>query len=258
MRFRNVLPVVVAAVAAMLGGPDSARAGYSFRVTELNGAGQVVATQTQTGLGNAASFTFTGLTDFDVTLVNNLTITGGGVTKATPGFSINALNPGSIGKSVLIEVLGDSFVNPSVGTASFISANAGPSANTLAASLTYDSSVINGNAALTAAPSVGSSYSGITAALLGTVELKGSMGNNVSSLLTPNPGQGSNFTIGGPFSFYQTILIGNVTTAGTGSFSSATTVQPTPAPAGLVLGLTGMPVLGLFGWLRRRKAAPVV
>ena len=32
-------------------------------------------------------------------------------------------------------------------------------------------------------------------------------------------------------------------------------ITPTPAPAGLVLAIAGLPILGGFGWLRRRKVA---
>jgi hypothetical protein len=41
------------------------------------------------------------------------------------------------------------------------------------------------------------------------------------------------------------------------NYGSTTTLAATPAPAGLVLALTGLPALGIGGWLRRRhKKAP--
>jgi hypothetical protein len=42
---------------------------------------------------------------------------------------------------------------------------------------------------------------------------------------------------------------------GKANYSDHVNVTPTPAPAGVVLALTGLPVLGVGGWLRRRKQA---
>jgi len=60
---------------------------------------------------------------------------------------------------------------------------------------------------------------------------------------------------------YSLALISNYTiTAGATAASLTVTggnaqTIPTPAPAGAVLALTGLPLLGLGGWLRRRKQA---
>jgi len=62
-----------------------------------------------------------------------------------------------------------------------------------------------------------------------------------------------------PFSFYQVYTIsGFGNSNATGNVSMGTSVNATPAPAGLVLALTGMLVLGVFGWRRRRSAASAI
>ncbi len=62
------------------------------------------------------------------------------------------------------------------------------------------------------------------------------------------------FSIVNPFSFYQTYTFSDFTnSAKAGSLSAGSTVAAVPAPAGLVLALTGLPVFGA-GWLRRRRA----
>jgi len=67
-----------------------------------------------------------------------------------------------------------------------------------------------------------------------------------------NSAQGSISPLG------TTFTVGNKSTvsllAGSqANFTVTTHAVPAPAPAGLVLALTGLPVLGMGGWLRRRR-----
>jgi hypothetical protein len=58
------------------------------------------------------------------------------------------------------------------------------------------------------------------------------------------------FSKTGTYSIYQVVT---VTFTGAGSVSFNDTVGTAPAPAGLVLALTGLPALGVGNWLRRRR-----
>jgi hypothetical protein len=72
--------------------------------------------------------------------------------------------------------------------------------------------------------------------------------------LTPNPVTGAGFNQSGSrFSFYQAYTFNDFTTTGAGSLSSGSSinVSAVPAPAGLILALTGLPAVA---WIRRRKA----
>jgi len=63
---------------------------------------------------------------------------------------------------------------------------------------------------------------------------------------------GTNFNKTGTYSMYEVVTV-TFTSAGSVSFNGVTGTAP--APAGLVLALTGMPVLGLGAWVRRRRAS---
>jgi hypothetical protein len=55
-----------------------------------------------------------------------------------------------------------------------------------------------------------------------------------------------------PYSLTQKVVIA---TTGISVSSGDLALSPAPAPAGLVIALTGMPMLGLGAWLRRRRTA---
>jgi hypothetical protein len=90
----------------------------------------------------------------------------------------------------------------------------------------------------------------------GTTDVKqtatSSGGSAFGVTLLPNP-DSFLFTRSGNFALNQDLtvaLTNNINT--TGQVELLTTVAPVPAPAGLVLALTGMPVLAFGGWMRRR------
>lgn len=90
------------------------------------------------------------------------------------------------------------------------------------------------------------------------------IGNGTSAIIThPSPGNNasndteifSNSTT--PFTLTLVLRAQFHTATGTNSvdLDGTLSVQPIPAPAGLILALSGMPVLGLGAWLRRRRTA---
>jgi len=265
-RFRNFLPLVaVLAVGVVLAAPGSAKASFQIRFTEVDSSNKVIATATSAVQSNTGGITFqafnTSLADFTVTAANNIATTGGFITSHSETINItyNGSTIGAGGPKLLVEFIGDNYLAPPTSLA-FITSNASPSSAGLSInSITMASSVINGNTigGGLVAPVIGSTYTGaITAGLLGTTNLSGSSGVNTSAVLTPNPGVGPNFGLSTPFTFYQSYSFSNFGQTGVAAqaFSAGSSVSAVPAPAGLVLALTGLPALGAIGWLRRRKA----
>lgn len=88
-----------------------------------------------------------------------------------------------------------------------------------------------------------------TRTTVGTTSLD--LGNSVNPLV---PG----ITAGSKFSMTDVLVFTFTVDAGSGQTAaniSASSVASVPAPAGLVLALTGLPALGIGGWLRRRRQA---
>jgi hypothetical protein len=76
-------------------------------------------------------------------------------------------------------------------------------------------------------------------------------------VFTPGTSGNNNVPGGTPFSITDVLEFTFDVTPSSGQVSanvSASTVASVPAPAGLVLALTGIPVLGIGSWLRRRQA----
>jgi hypothetical protein len=237
--------------ALLLAAPSTARANFTIRATDVLSGGGVNASVTDAGASapdGSGSLVFNHTVgNFSITLVTNIVTTGPGFTAASQTLNITYNGPTAANSDKLIvEIASDGLQNPVSPAISFITSNGSPSTSGLtASSVVMTSGVINGNAAL-GAP-------GTTLGSVGTATGSGTMGS-ASSVLSPNPATGPDFVLpGNPFTFYQTYTINGFTnSAQSGSLSGGSTVQATPAPAGLVLALTAMPVLGLCGWLRRR------
>jgi len=118
--------------------------------------------------------------------------------------------------------------------------------------VTFDSYAVNGSGTPTlgsdqfpAAPLPGVTGIGDGAVLVSQTFAPGSFSNTL----------GTNFNKTGSYSLYTVVTV-TFTGAGSVSFNEITGV--TPVPAGLVLALTGIPVLGLGTWFRRRRGATVL
>jgi len=260
-RFRKMLLFAAMTAAAVLLGPPSARADFEVEFT-FGGATILVdaTTQTVTSSGGAstagASFNFSAGT----VSINNLTISPTG---ATGGFKISAtiadsnspggkvatidtsslsiLNQtGTAGNSTLVLTTGDtgftSPSGPSVGLTSTISATAAGT-NSANASVLFNSYLDTTNAQF-------GTQQGTPTILLSPLSPGSSLSGDTSAALTGTPS---------PYSLTEVAKITLANGDKLTDLSSGTTVVP--APAGLALALTGLPLLGLGGWLRRRKQA---
>jgi len=257
LRVFKLLPqaAVLLAGAVLLATPPPAQASFQLRATSYDASGNLVSSQIQNsggGPGSAQVASFS-LSDFSVTIVTNISNTGPGFSSHSSTVNLTYNGPaGATSHTLLVEVLGDSYTNPTAGTLSVISSNGSPSTSGLLANnVQMTSGVINGNVALGANATLATTPLG---SQLGMTTGVGTMGS-ASSVLVPNPASGSPFAIANPFTFYQTYTFGLFQTSGqSGSLTAGSTVVATPAPAGLVLALSGLPVLGGAGWLRRRTA----
>ncbi len=238
----------------MVGASQQARADFIIRATDLDSTNAVVADVTTTGLSAAngsGSLVFANAVgNFTITLVTNIATTGTGFTAASQTVNITYTGPtGASSDTLIIEVLGNDFSNPTSPPNASITSNASPSTDGLeVSSVTMTSGVLSGT--VTALGAAGTTLGGQFGETTGT----GTMGA-ASSVLMPNPVTGASFPIpSSPFSFYQTYTFsGFNSTNEAGSLSAGSTVS-SPAPAALVLAAAGLPMLGGYGWLRRRKA----
>ena len=240
--------------AAMLGTANQAEANFIVRATDLSSGGSVIASITDTDISNAdGSGTHTynhPVGDFSIVLNTNIATTGPGFTSVSDTLNITYNGPTAPNSDTLIiEVLGNFFSNPTAPALSIITSNGSPStAGLVASSVIMTSGVIAGN--VVALGAAGTTLGG----QLGMTTATGTMGS-VGSALVPNPVNGTSFNIPNPFSFYQTYTISGFSNSNQlGSISAGSTVHTAavPAPAGLLMVLTGLPLLGVAGWLRRR------
>jgi hypothetical protein len=250
----------------VLGFASSANAAFTLqiRVTAFDSGGTIIGASstsavfgpfaTPPGVGPAVHAATVG--SFNVVLANNISnenFLGSGFTShtltanITYGGAVFDTVAGTDSEKLVVEFIGIGYGTPPAGDV-FVVSNASPSEGTLSAdSVVFVSGVSNANAGL---PGIVGDTSGLVAASITTQT--GTMGP-ASTILTPNPDVSDTFAIANPFSFYQSMTFDNFTSTGNGA-QSAGSVVGVPAPAGLVLALAGLPVLGGYGWLRRRKA----
>jgi len=264
---RKSFVALALAVVGLLNAASAADAAFTLqiRVTSYNAAGVQTAQDTSPvtgpfatppGVGSIALTSTVG--NFNVVLTNNISnenFLNSGVTSHSLTTNItysgpvdNTTTAASESDRLVVEFIGEGYVTPPAGLAQVVS-NASPSVGTLSASsVTFVSGVDNSPLGL---PGAVGDTSGLVAASITTQT--GAMGP-ASSVLSPNPAVSSNFALNNPFSFYQVLTFDRFTNTGNGSLSAGSVVGA-PAPGGVVLALTALPALGVFGWLRRRKAA---
>jgi len=274
-RFRKFLPVVaLLVVAALFGAPPQAQAAYSVRVFDDGNLVATVATPVNPGDPGTA-----GNPGVYFIAVGNSLIFGG----STPHFDLTSgsgtsNNPGTLGGSNLalssneqiattfgatggthtirIELSQTGWTSPT-GTPLTLSSSAGGSFDyltgtnplaTQSVAATYQGFLDNTNT-LFGLPGAGSTpiqNANASRTTVGTSPLVFSPGTSVNTTV---PG-------GTPFSITDVLTFTFTLSAGSGQTTanvSASTVASVPAPAGLVLALSGLPVLGIGTWLRRRR-----
>jgi len=235
-RFRKYLPGLVAALVgvAMLGVPNQARATFQLRYS----------TTGQGGLAAATIITDGGAGDIDG-------LANGSITTATiTGLTIHASSTSfiSTGLSTLdLQVSGTADGNPLnlVVQASINGITTAPSPQIL--THTYGGSIL---------PPGGTTTSDTWVSQLNTTFTTSPSVAHSGPMNLNGPTDVMNFSATVPYSMTTQISVTGSPILGSQlSLDSNNSITPTPAPAGLVLALTGMPVLGVGAWVRRRRTA---
>jgi len=256
---KSMFMVAALAGAAVLTAPAPAHADLIIRVTSLDSSGGFIDSQFDLkplsdpmppASGQGAVFTGLG-GGFNITIATNISVSANGTTSQSMTVNLSYTGPTGAGTSnqLVVEFLGTNYITPVSPPLAYITSNASPSSGTLQAdSVTMVSGVSVTNAGLPGT-------AGDTSGLMGLTTGTGVM-TSAATILTPNPVVGAGFNqSGSKFSFYQAITFKDFTTTGGGDISAGSFVTTVPAPAGLILMLTGVPALAVPAWLRRRKTA---
>jgi hypothetical protein len=256
LRFRKFLPVAALLVgAALLGAPNQARAGYAVQVYDDN--------VLQGGIfsfvsGNSLVF-FGSTTHFSITNGSGLSNNPG--TQALSNLSLSSneqisttFGAGGGTHTIKIVLSQDGWLAPT-GTPLVLSASAGGSyAGTNAGNsvVAHYQGFLDPSNALFGTPGSGGTPV-LTASASGVPTPP-----NLTKPLVFAPATGVSIVPGGtPFSMTDVLTFTFNVTPGSGqdtaNVSASTAATAVPAPAGLALALAGLPVLGIGGWLRRRR-----
>ncbi len=231
IRFRKHLPWVALAVVALFGTANPVRAGIELDIQEDNGIVHRFTT------GN-----FSGtIGDFTIAAAFGSSNAPGGSNALTQLAAFSVTNNDSSTAHVL---------HISVSATGFTSPQSPPPLNLLD---TVSGSVVNGD--------VTGDFQGYADAS----DVLFGKGFASSDLTFSTVGSSKSFSAdGGKGGFspdgntYSESIFANYSLSGGSSLTVTggnTQTIPTPAPAGAVLALTGLPLLGIGGWLRRRKQA---
>lgn len=248
------LAAAAVAVVGLLASPSSADAAFRMRVETgtTTGPGVVLTDTLSTGI-----ISFSGsIGQFTLNVTTGLTAPAIMLPGYFEGMDLNNISINSTGAGTLrliLEVTGLG-ANTPLGAVALESAVGGTLTAPAGSSITFASYADSSNSA----PNLGPDTSPAGALPLVT-GIGGGSSVVTSQTFTPPPGAFSgtsttNFNNTGTYSLYAVVTV-KFTGAGLVSFDHQTATQP--VPAGLVMALTGMPVLGLGAWIRRRRAAAV-
>jgi len=231
-RFRNFLPLVVAALAcvATLGLASPARAGFTVTLHETGFADQTInltsGTINDTGNVNFGDYKV-NISAFDS--APGISTLFGGALVSQNTFTVTTITPA--GADLQITVQDDTFASGPYGTGSGVTVS-----NSLSTTAISDG-VVTAHGFM-----IGASTLTTTDISLTGPTLSGSVANSASGSVAP---LGSTFTLGNMSNVHFT--------GGNGQANfTVTTVAPVPEPATLLAAFTGLP-LGLGVWMRRRR-----
>jgi hypothetical protein len=223
------LAILVAMAAAMLWACSPAQAAFTITYHEVGVVGDVTVTLTAGGV------------------LNNASPPGGVFHDYTIGAFARSTSPGvdpSTGQTNLQNVQFDVKVNsPATGDLVVTLTDTGYS-NTLGSPVMFEGSVASSFISPGGTVTATHLLNGVT--LLGPQTLTSPSGS-IDQAVLASPGAGATFSV----SNVATVHLPGVALS-SAQYTVTTQASPVPAPAGLALVLTGVPVLGVGGWLRRR------
>lgn len=245
------------AAAALLASPAQSKADITILIQEVDAGGNAVGAGTLFTGSSVSGHSTANFAQIQVGVSSNSTFSTPTASLST-GFSylnINPVSPESNGIGLRITVT-DSFSRPPGGAPGVVNTTVG--ASTGSTGLIGLNTISNQTAVLDTSNNLIGQTNAAT-----VVSPTGAASGPQSITIPALPPSGSQFQI------QQTIIL-RVTTDGNTSVpagqtyggTAASSTQPlnppdaVPAPAGLVLALTGLPVLGLYRAYRRKKLAP--
>jgi len=254
-RFRNFLPLVALLVGAtILGAPAPARANFAVTVF-VDGVNQNVSLDA--GSDDNSFGVHANVTDFKVSIdaLSNWAGSQSGSLMSSNSNNKVTTNFGPSGGTHTIEIVisENGWLAPT-GSPLLVSNSAGgsigSSGNSISVAATNQGFLDTSNALATTSSPGGSSTAlqSASASLTGTGTA--SLNYNPGTAVNPNVPGATPFTLTQKFKFTVTTNGNLASTAGT---SATVSVTAAPAPAGLVLALSALPVLGVGHWLRRRR-----
>jgi len=240
LRSKKLLALAMALLGTIVfASPPQARAGYSYTIYD-DGVAQTGALPVTPG-GNSFA-TILSTTHFQISIASSFTTPSQDATVLQTQLQAQ-LNATGGTHTIQIKLAYDGYVLPA---GSPLNASSSGSATFTNSSATTDSASFQawGVSGSSSAFQNGTTGGAQTANSPGGSTTPITLSPATSIFLLPNPTN--------TFSLSQTLslTLGNGAT-NAGQVQGTTTVT-VPAPAGVILALTGMPVLGFAGWLRRR------
>jgi len=228
---RKFFVAAAVAAAALIGSASSADAGFTVTLHETGFADQTInltsGTSNDTGNVNFGDYKV-NISAFDS--APGISTLFGGALVSQNTFTVTTTTPA--GADLRITVQDDTFSSGPYGSGVGVTVR-----NSLSTTLISDGTV-TANGFMIGTSTLTTSNISLTGPTLG-----GNVANSISGSVAP---LGATFTLGNVSTVHFTG--GN----GTANFT-VTTLAPVPAPAGVVLALTSLPMLGIGGWIRRRR-----
>ncbi|HEY2910789.1 MAG TPA: hypothetical protein VGI99_11110 [Gemmataceae bacterium] len=255
LRTMRLFSAGILTAAAVLGSPAASRADTQILIQELDGLGNPISGASQIFTGTTASFTTPDFTNIQVGTTPNSGAIGSLNTTVTAALASN-LNTAN---TLQVIVTSDGFVNPFPGQPAKIDNNVGAS-----------SGIVGGTNQITGTTQVfgvplsppanqigqiagGPSIVGPSAVAIATSPVSGTVSDTqLTSTSLP-----TNFAIQQTITVRATPDVGGAiatgsTVGGTVGSTVVTNASPVPAPAGLLLALSAIPVVGIRRILRKK------
>jgi hypothetical protein len=237
-KFLKSLAIALVLMAGLLSSPSSARADIMIAVTDVN-TGKTLTFDDSTPNNILSNFSFIPQSNFNFT--GSITLSDN-----TPGTQANALMR-QVTVDTTSAVANDS-LKIVVSDSTFIS----PVANSVLLATNVSPTELDGSSSL----SEFSTYTTNT-----NISTSTSVVNIGGPIEPPTTAPGGASVVvtntSSPFTLADSLTLNYTAANEVANVSYTTDVTPLPVPAGLALALSGMPVLSLGYWLRRRQVRPV-
>jgi len=239
-RIRNFLPLAVAALigAAILGAPTQANAAFQLALQEAGINGGAITVVSSGSDFQAGGITFSGVYgDFTVSILGG-TSNNGALQSNILSSTTSVTNNDGAGKTLNLFVTQTNYTLPT-GTSLAVESGLGGS--------------LIGISTVTLA-GIFQAYADKNNNALGLTDFTNGTQTATQSGTTYDTGSavGAFTRLATPYSLTSVARL-TISAGGTVNYSDHVNVTATPEPATVVLALTGLPVLGIGSWLRRRK-----